>query len=110
MKAEFLGSNADSSSSRLALEIAEMKLVAVIDFSSKGVLKVDPESRAVDPFANCREAILESRQIAIEKADQSLCSLVKISCHVIPEFARTMEPCPSRVVDLWSCGSPNKQI
>ena len=32
------------------------------------------------------------------------------SVEIHPEFARTMEPCPSCVVDLWSCGSPNKQI
>ena len=52
IKAEVLGSNADSSSSRLGMESAEIKLVPVnvIDFGSKRKLEVDPESHAVDPF------------------------------------------------------------
>ena len=94
IKAEVLGSNADSSSSRLRMESVENKLVPVnaIDFGSKRKLEVDPESHAVDPFGSCHKAVLESPQTASEKAEQSLCSLTQISLEIIPEF---VSPCSS---------------
>ena len=77
---------------------AELRLVPYdIDFSMKGKLEVDQDSRLLDHFTDINKATSHNVPSTNEKA-QPIVSSTQIS-EINPEFARTKEPCMKQKFD-----------